>query len=179
MCKRSSARFLSASSWARLASFWLVFCFTLVQVPLMAQPTTPGPVLQDGKPLSAMDFDEALKQLRSMLETSLQDSLMLKSEAEDLRTALESWQAEAVKLSSELTALRKDSEELSNSLTDSLKREAALKEASEEQDRIDAQAIKEARIARDEARVWNLWAWIGGATAGALTALGLASIFGW
>lgn len=126
-----------------------------------------------------MDFDGALKQLRAMLETSLQDSLTLRAEAEDLRTALESWQAEAVKLSSELTALRKDSEELSNSLTDSLKREAALKAASDDQDSIDAQAIKEVRQQRDEARTWNMWAWIGGAAAGALTALGLAHILGW
>lgn len=118
-----------------------------------------------------MDFDEGLKQLRAMLETSLQDSLNLRAEAEDLRTGLESWQAEVVKLSSELTALRKDSEALSNSLTDSLKREADLKAASDRQDRIDAQAIKEARLARDEARARNLWAWIGGATAGALIGL--------
>ena len=115
----------------------------------------------------------ALKQLRAMLEPSLQDSLPLKAEAEDLRTALKSWQAEVVKLSSELTALRKGSEGLSNSLTDSLKREAALKAASDWQDDVDAQAIKEGRQQRDEARAWNLWAWIGGATAGALIGLGI------
>jgi hypothetical protein len=170
---------LLVSPWARLWPFWLSFCFTLVQVPLTAESTTSGPARPETSPLNATDFDGALKQLRAMLETSLQDSLNLRAEAEDLRTGLESWQAEAIKLSSMLTALRKDSEALSNSLTDSLKREAGLKAASDRQDEVDAQAVKEARLARDEARAWNLWAWIGGATTGALTALGLAHILGW
>lgn len=165
------------SPWARVSSFWLALCFTLVQVPLTAESTTLGPVRPETKLLNGMDLDASLRQLRSMLETSLQDSLKLRAEAEDLRMGLENWQAEAVKLSSELTALRKDSEELSNSLTESLKREAALEEASTRRAMIDAKAIKEARQQRDQARAWNLWAWTGGATAGALTALGLASIF--
>lgn len=162
---------LPVSRWARVAFFWLAFCFGLGQVPLTAQSTTPGPAQAETKPLSVMDFDSALKQARNEVWNSLQTFEQARSEAESWRLESLKWQTEALRLSFDLTKARKDSEGLSKSLTDSLKREADLKAASDKQDEIDAQALEDARTARDEARSWNLWAWIGGAILGALTGL--------
>lgn len=154
--------------WARVASFWLVFCFTLVQVPLMAQSTTQGPVSQDGKPLSAMDLDEALKTARNEVFNSLLTFEQARNEAEIWRLDSLKWQTEALRLSFDLTRVTRDSEGLSKSLTESLKREADLKLASDRQDEIDAKAIKEARQERDEARATLPWVGVGGAILGAL-----------
>lgn len=159
-----------------MAFFWLAFCFGLGQVPLIAQSTTLGPAQAETKPLSVMDFDLALKQARNEVWNSLQTFDQARNEAENWRLDSLKWQTEALRLSFDLTKVRKDSEWLSKSLTESLKREADLKAASDKQDEIDAQALEEARTARDEARAWNLWVWVGGGVIGALTALGLTSI---
>ena len=117
-----------------------------------------------------MDFDAGLLRLRAMLTDSLTESLALRLEAETLRTGLESWQSKALSLSSELTALQADSEALSNSLADSVRREALIQEAAETRARLDGEAVEQARGER--------WLWAGGAAlAGLALGVVLSAVF--
>lgn len=124
-----------------------------------------------------MDFDTALKQARSEVWNSLQTFEQARNEAETWRLDSLKWQTEALRLSFDLTKAVKDSEGLSKSLTESLKREADLKAASEERARIDAEAIAKARSERDEAKAILPWVGIGGAILGALAWAGIDAIF--
>jgi hypothetical protein len=125
-----------------------------------------------------MGFDEALKTARNEVYSSLLTFEQARIEAESWRLDSLKWQGEAMALSSDLTKERKDSEWLSKSLTESLKREAYLKSASDEQDEIDAQAIEDARRERDEAKAILPWVGTGGAILGALAWAGINAIFG-
>jgi len=165
------------SHWARVASFWWLLLFGLGQVSLTAQSTTPGPAQAETNHLSVMDFDSALKQARNEVWNSLLTFEQARNEAESWRLDSLKWQTEALRLSFDLTKARKDSEGLSKSLTESLKREADLKLASDKQDEIDAQAIEEARRERDETKAILPWVGVGGAVLGALTALVVSLIF--
>lgn len=169
--------FSSVSSLARVASFWLALCFTLVQVPATAQSTTQEPAQQVGKQSSVMGFDEALKQARDLVIASLASFDQARAEAETWQLDSEKWQTEALALSSELTKERTDSEALSKSLTDSSNREAALKQAADELANANAVAITTARKERDDARAMEIWVGLGGATVGALIALCVKAIF--
>lgn len=141
MCGASS----SASSWARVASFWLALLFTLVQVPINGQSTTPGPRPQDGSNPQEMDFDSSLKEALSLIESTFPLLDEVRSEASAWKLDSQKWKNEATALSSELTKLRQDSEERLRLSEESLKQEKKLREAAEARQSADQEAIDQAR----------------------------------
>jgi len=135
----------SASPWARLSSFWLVFCFALVQVPISGQSTTPGPRLADGTPKSVTTSTETLLTLWDVLNDSRSKWESSQSELETLRAMLETGETKLAGLSTLVGELEAGSTRLSESLAESLRREESTHKAAEDREKASQKAIDEAR----------------------------------
>ena len=147
----------SGLPWARVAPFWLVLCFGLVQVPVSGQSTTSGPPLADGKPKIVTASTGTLLTLWDVLNVSKSRWESLQAESEALRSMLETGQARVSELSLLVGDLEKESAKLSESLKESLEREASLSQAATNRQKADQAAIDQAR--------GQLWIW-GGAGLG-------------
>lgn len=167
MCGASSL----VSSWARVASFcWLLFC-GLDQVPLTAQSTNSGLGQSESKPSVELSLSKVSSELRETLKDLKDKYPKALEESENLRSEVKRLSEELTALSSSSANWEKESKRLTASVKSLMTQFEELQAASDERARIDAEAIATARTERDEAKAWNLWAWIGGAILGGLTGL--------
>lgn len=177
MCGSSCMGVSLGSSLGRVASFWLAFCFGLVQVPLTAQSTNSGPGLSESsqKELSSLTnlSDEQVFSLKKR-------KAELQSLNEKIESFRESWleaELKSMGLSKTVSLLKTDLTATSKELSQSKQDFTDYKASSEERARIDAEAIAKARAERDEAEAILPWVGIGGAIVGALAWAGIDAIF--
>ncbi len=150
------------SSFLRLASlsaFWLAFCFTAPQVPLMAESMNNGlgPSVSSqsaGLPLSSLSAEllTTLDDLRRSYPKLLEESESLKNQVAEL-----SWQLTALSAESEIWEA--ESKRLTDSLNSLIAQFEDYRSVSQSRAMLDGQAVNEARGALP-------WAWAGGIAIG-------------
>jgi len=133
------------SPWARVASFWLAFCFIGPLVPVTAQSTTPGPTPQESR-------QSAVSALISLSEEQVFSLTKRKTELKSLNDRIESlrqsWleaEQKSMGLLETVSGLRKDLKATSNELSKSVTAFAAYKQSSEDRAKKDNDAVLQAR----------------------------------
>lgn len=168
-----------SSGWqlARVASFWLAFCFGLVQVPLTAQSTNSGPGPSESKPSAELSLSKVSSELRLTLKDLVESYPKLVTESSSLRDQVKSLSEQVSALSSSSETWEADSKRLTDSVKSLTTQFEEAQAASDERARIDAEALATARKERDEAKAILPWVGIGGAILGALAWAGIDAIF--
>lgn len=144
---------LCSLPWARVASFWLAFCFTLPLVPLTAQSTTPGPAPNESR-------QSILSLLNSQTETLVsrlteRDKQTSDSET-NFRRIIEEWQTRWTDSVLALDSLQKEHEATLLLLSQSETAFSDYRLSTEDRAKLDNDAVALARKERDDARfvVW-------------------------
>lgn len=170
---RSSSR---ALPWARVASFWWLLLFGLIQVPLTAQSTNSGLGPSESKPSAELSLSSLSSLLVERLKLRVQQSDESLRSFKKVVEAMNDYEAKWKLSEASLAQLQTDHEATLKSRSDLIQRFDDYLRSSEERAGIDAEAIAQARRELDEARSLNVLSWIGGAIIGVLTALGLSAI---
>lgn len=154
----------SASPWARVAPFWLAFCFGLVQVPINAQsmPSAPPPSesRQNGE-LSLSSLSSLLVERLKLRVQQSDDSLVSFKKVVE---AMNDYEAKWRLSEASLAQLQTDHEATLKSHLDLTRRFEDYQKASEDRAKDDQAAVDQARD--------QLWVWGGaGLGLGLLTGL--------